>query len=185
MIKSDGKRRITRLFWIATAAIAGLTAAPASATQFLDVRITGDLGGAISTVQCGVGSNAACLSSFPGGSSSESFLRSFSLMLGAMNLAEGDNAFSYGYAFGSGLYSGTIANHGGVLTGRNIQFVYADASCRSGAIGCRNIVGSSASFDVVQAAVPEPATWAMMLIGFGAMGVALRRRRPAPALRIA
>lgn len=27
------------------------------------------------------------------------------------------------------------------------------------------------------AAVPEPATWAMMLIGFGGMGVALRRRR--------
>ena len=26
-------------------------------------------------------------------------------------------------------------------------------------------------------AVPEPATWAMMLIGFGAMGVSLRRRR--------
>lgn len=26
-------------------------------------------------------------------------------------------------------------------------------------------------------AVPEPATWAMMLMGFGAMGVALRRRR--------
>ena len=27
------------------------------------------------------------------------------------------------------------------------------------------------------AAVPEPGTWAMMLIGFGAMGVSLRRRR--------
>ncbi len=27
------------------------------------------------------------------------------------------------------------------------------------------------------AAVPEPATWAMMLIGFGAMGMSLRRRR--------
>jgi hypothetical protein len=26
-------------------------------------------------------------------------------------------------------------------------------------------------------AVPEPATWAMMLLGFGAMGVSLRRRR--------
>jgi hypothetical protein len=29
----------------------------------------------------------------------------------------------------------------------------------------------------VQQAVPEPATWAMMLMGFGAMGVSLRRRR--------
>ena len=27
------------------------------------------------------------------------------------------------------------------------------------------------------AAVPEPAAWAMMLVGFGAMGVSLRRRR--------
>lgn len=29
----------------------------------------------------------------------------------------------------------------------------------------------------VTAGVPEPATWAMMLMGFGAMGVAMRRRR--------
>lgn len=29
----------------------------------------------------------------------------------------------------------------------------------------------------VTAAVPEPATWAMMLIGFGAMGLTVRRRR--------
>lgn len=31
-------------------------------------------------------------------------------------------------------------------------------------------------------AVPEPATWAMMLLGFGGMGVALRRRRKAATL---
>jgi hypothetical protein len=30
--------------------------------------------------------------------------------------------------------------------------------------------------------VPEPATWAMMLLGFLGMGVALRRRRTAVAL---
>ena len=34
-------------------------------------------------------------------------------------------------------------------------------------------------------AVPEPATWAMMLIGFGAAGVSLRRKRPVLAMQAA
>lgn len=33
----------------------------------------------------------------------------------------------------------------------------------------------------VAAPVPEPATWAMLILGFGAAGAALRRRRAAPA----
>ena len=34
------------------------------------------------------------------------------------------------------------------------------------------------NFSVQQAAaVPEPATWAMMLIGFGGIGASLRRRK--------
>lgn len=32
------------------------------------------------------------------------------------------------------------------------------------------------------AAVPEPSTWVMMLLGFGAVGTMLRRRRPMPAI---
>jgi len=37
-----------------------------------------------------------------------------------------------------------------------------------------------------QGAVPEPSTWAMMLIGFGAVGFSLRRRKAqAPRLRVA
>lgn len=36
----------------------------------------------------------------------------------------------------------------------------------------------------IQAAVPEPGTWAMMLLGFGAIGVAMRRRRK-PLLQLA
>jgi hypothetical protein len=35
---------------------------------------------------------------------------------------------------------------------------------------------------IVTPAVPEPATWAMMLAGFGAVGAAVRRRRPTAAL---
>jgi len=30
------------------------------------------------------------------------------------------------------------------------------------------------------AAVPEPATWAMMLLGFGAIGFTMRRRKDLP-----
>lgn len=37
----------------------------------------------------------------------------------------------------------------------------------------------------LQAAVPEPATWAMMLLGFGAMGISMRSRRKLVLAQIA
>jgi hypothetical protein len=43
-----------------------------------------------------------------------------------------------------------------------------------------NLIGPNGSYSGtinVQAAVPEAKTWAMMLLGFGAMGMAIRRRR--------
>ena len=36
---------------------------------------------------------------------------------------------------------------------------------------------SAISFSPVAGAVPEPATWAMMMLGMGAMGIMLRRRQ--------
>lgn len=51
-----------------------------------------------------------------------------------------------------------------------------------------NLIGPSGSYSGtinVQAAVPEPATWAMMLLGFGAMGIAVRRRRKPVLAQIA
>ena len=38
--------------------------------------------------------------------------------------------------------------------------------------------GTTYNFEVA-AGVPEPATWAMMLVGFGGLGGLLRRRRTA------
>lgn len=38
---------------------------------------------------------------------------------------------------------------------------------------------------VVQSAVPEPATWAMMIIGFGIAGASLRQRRATAMLKLA
>lgn len=47
--------------------------------------------------------------------------------------------------------------------------------------GIDSTVGQTASFNVLFApavsAVPEPASWAMMLIGFGAVGLSMRYRR--------
>ena len=40
-----------------------------------------------------------------------------------------------------------------------------------------NAGGVSLAIDQVTSAVPEPATWAMMILGFGLVGGALRRRR--------
>jgi hypothetical protein len=37
--------------------------------------------------------------------------------------------------------------------------------------------GGSVAFTAAAAAVPEPGTWAMMLVGFGAIGFSMRRRR--------
>lgn len=52
--------------------------------------------------------------------------------------------------------------------------------------GSTSSPGGSYTGNVTAAAVPEPATWAMMLAGFGAIGFAMRRRRQShPKVRFA
>ena len=49
-----------------------------------------------------------------------------------------------------------------------------------------NVAGQSITASVnLPAAVPEPATWAMMLLGFGAIGFTMRRRRATATLAAA
>ena len=56
----------------------------------------------------------------------------------------------------------------GDLTGsHSLEVFYAD----------RSVVGANLEIDVAGAAVPEPATWAMTLLGLGMIGAALRMMR--------
>jgi hypothetical protein len=61
--------------------------------------------------------------------------------------------------------------------GTNYTFVYSGNLVNSG-----NISGNAA---LGMAAVPEPATWGLMLLGFGGMGMMLRRRRRPTLAQIA
>ena len=45
-----------------------------------------------------------------------------------------------------------------------------------------SIVSGSSTLTISAAAVPEPATWAMMLVGFGMLGAAMRYRRRSTAI---
>lgn len=72
-----------------------------------------------------------------------------------------DSAFVSGVSVGNG--SGSTASFVG----------YADNVSASGSFGARSFNFAAA------AAVPEPGTWAMMLVGFGGIGAAMRRQRRA------
>ena len=80
--------------------------------------------------------------------------------------------------FFNGLLTGslTIANLGGFQTVAtsgflNVDRVVFDGLGGGGGFELDNVALSAAS------AVPEPATWAMMLLGFGLIGASLRTRR--------
>jgi hypothetical protein len=64
----------------------------------------------------------------------------------------------------------------------NFTFAYTDAAGNPFTGGPGTNVGlieviDNITFDVPDAVVPEPATWAMMIMGFGGVGAILRRRR--------
>ena len=47
------------------------------------------------------------------------------------------------------------------------------------------VIDGTFSISLVTANVPEPGTWAMMLLGFGAVGISIRRSRRKPNLSLA
>ena len=74
----------------------------------------------------------------------------------------------------------------GTSNGQGAYFYFADGAFTNYGTYTNILFGSSQAATLrvslaPNSAVPEPATWAMMLIGFGAIGVSLRRRRRATA----
>jgi hypothetical protein len=83
--------------------------------------------------------------------------------------ANGDVYTEPAFTLGNGSnFFGVTATGGDVLTG--FRFTSTD-----GVQDLRQLRLGGVS--TMTTAVPEPGTWAMMLVGFGAMGVAMRRRR--------
>lgn len=89
--------------------------------------------------------------------------------IGAWQSYFSSNAFITGFSFGAG--SGFGSGFVGFLDNVRINKATADDSV-------------TINFEAA-AAVPEPATWAMMMLGFGAMGGMLRRRKTTARIRFA
>jgi hypothetical protein len=75
----------------------------------------------------------------------------------------GDNISSGFVGFGSGENAQAVSNAGGTIN-LGLQFL-----------------PSTLTATLVTSAVPEPASWAMLVSGFGILGATIRRRRPACA----
>jgi len=100
--------------------------------------------------------------------------------------ARSDQTVALGSCDVSGIWDSNTANSDSRLcwhtSGGTLQ-----GGWRAGNVGELN--GSTAYerliFTFTPGAVPEPSTWAMMLLGFGGIGIAMRRRRRSPLAQLA
>ena len=86
----------------------------------------------------------------------------YNVLFGGVSLFSATNSAAFNYTNFS-----TTATAVGASTGLAFNFQHNPSL----------FLLDNVSVTAVNGAVPEPATWAMMLVGFGAVGVSLRRRR--------
>ena len=173
----------TRLGLIGAAAVVICAAAPASAAQYLfNFSGNGFFGGTlngsgtlttddISFVNALNGYTAQHITGISGTFNGSAITGQAPGTFGANDLFYLTGPF---FVDGNGLSFKTASGIMGNL------FITNDTSYRVNTQGAGLLTGLvTASASPVAAAVPEPATWAMMLIGFAGIGLAFRRRRPA------
>ena len=157
--------------WVAIVLAALMVVPGAANAAVFDIAIFADVSGTNTRAACGPGQTFPfCpVETLP-------FEQSLSAYLGPIDLMPGENPFSYGGYYTTGLFTGVITNANGLLTGHDLLYTYAGCS---GPCAGDHIVASAPTFRVtggLTGAVPEPGTWATLLIGLGAVGWAMRRR---------
>ena len=165
---------------IAAAALAtALFAQPAQATMIVEIEASAS--GTTDSLLCTTGPQCMV---------SESFAAAFKSSIVLDAFVDGIASFRVGPNANAGIMSGTVLDlGGGLLTGTAFTFAQ-DRTCGGPCANIRTSLSAS-TFNVrqvlpsVAAAVPEPGTWATMLIGFGAIGATLRRKRAGQGGRLA
>ena len=159
-----------RTFATIATSLAALLATPASAATFLfNFSGTGQTGSGTVTTDnmtfASRGFTAQTITGITGTYNGSAITGLIAGLFGSNNLY-----YLTGPSFvdGSGLGFRTAA-------GNQVNLFYQD-SAPSYRVNTLNPFGSTFVSATSTPAVPEPATWAMMIAGFGAIGVALRRR---------
>ncbi len=172
------------------AAALALFAAPASAADFMfDFTGSGFFGGTLNGSGTLTTDNVTFVNALNGysaqtitgitGTFNGSAITGLASVTGSNNLFYLSGPFFVdGNGLGFTTASGVSAN----------LFVTNDTAYRVNTQGAGLLTGlvtARVSPVAITAAVPEPATWAMMLIGFGGIGVAMRRRKTVAAPQFA
>lgn len=88
--------------------------------------------------------------------------------------------------FGAALFTSNVTLTSGAYTDPGVYVRYGTTS--TSGIGGFSFSGAAAgntsidNLEAIAGPVPEPSTWAMMLIGFGGIGYSMRRRRKSVAI---
>lgn len=115
---------------------------------------------------------------------------SFTASASALSIV-GNQSFNINNLFYNQANGSTLTGYSNYLvlfndfTGAGFTYDTQPISGTTSTIQANNAAGFATAGGAVSSAVPEPATWAMMTLGFGALGFAMRRKKVSTRIRFA